>query len=114
MTPSYGANALVRMAYQPDRCASAGERREAATCPERRLGERSPRPRASLSVTLKIEVARVHLQTGSSATGLPEATLGHSGMSCPVRRSAMDGYGALDLARCMRQMSTSWSGWRVP
>jgi hypothetical protein len=44
----------------------------------------------------------VHLQTGSSATGLSEATVGHSGRSCPVRRSAMGGYVALDLARCMR------------
>jgi hypothetical protein len=65
------------------------------------------RPRASLSVTLKIEVARVHLQTGSNATGLLEATVGHSGRSCPVQRPAMDGYVLLDLTRCLRQKSSS-------
>jgi hypothetical protein len=62
------------------------------------------RPRASLSVTLKIEVARDHLQTGSSATGLSEGTAGHSGRSCPVQRSAIIGYVVRDLARCMRHV----------
>jgi hypothetical protein len=62
------------------------------------------RPRASLSVTLKIEVARIYLQTRSSATGLLEANVGHNGRSCPVQRPAMDGYVVVDLTRRMRQM----------
>jgi hypothetical protein len=50
--------------------------------------------RASLSVTLKIEVARVHLRTGPSAGSLP------------ARRLVMDRYVVSDLApvcsRCVR------------
>jgi hypothetical protein len=64
------------------------------------------RPRASLSVTLKIEVARVHLRTGSCATGLSEPPSVTAGSLCPVQRLAIDGYIVLDLARCTRQKRT--------
>ena len=57
----------------------------------RRLGERSPRPLASLSVTVEIEVAQVRIRTESSVTNAREATVGPRQVA-PVQRPAMHGY----------------------
>jgi hypothetical protein len=70
----------------------------------RRLGERSPPIPASLSVTLKIEVAR-----GPPPDGVERdrPVGGHRRSprdALPVQRPAMDGCGVHDLARYMRQM----------
>jgi hypothetical protein len=66
---------------------------------ERRLGERSPRPLASLSVTMEIEVAQVRIRTESSVANAREATVaprqvppvlrpGHTRLrSCPTWRA---------------------------
>src|SRR5713226_7360409 len=61
------------------------------SAPYRRLGERSPRPLASLSVTVEIEVAQVRIRTESSVTNAREATVGPRQVP-PVQRPAMHGY----------------------
>jgi hypothetical protein len=71
------------------------------------LGERSPRPLASLSITVEIEVAQVRIRTESSVTNAREATVGprqvppvqrpgHTRLrSCPTWRAVcgMSGHG---------------------
>jgi len=57
---------------------------------ERRLGEDSPRPLASLSVMLKIEAAQVRIRTESSVTNAREATVGtpsHTQHNEPTERT---------------------------
>ncbi len=50
-----------------------------------------PRPLASLSLTVEIEVAQVRIRTESSVTNAREATVGPRQVA-PVQRPAMHGY----------------------